>query len=177
MRSWLIKVEEELSVKNIAELIDTVPQIGRVEWIGVRPARGDAMRKLERVEINPDYGLAEDRYNGRSGKRHVSLLQAEHLAVIAACLHKDSINPELLRRNLVVSGINLIGLKGKVIQIGDTDIEITGACHPCSRMEQQLGPGGYNAMRGHGGMTGRVHKGGVITLGDAVSYRATAEHS
>ena len=67
-------------------------------------------------------------------------------------------------------GINLLALKGKVIHIGKVELEITGQCHPCSKMETQLGAGGYNAMRGHGGMTARVLTSGVIALGDALRY-------
>ena len=68
----------------------------------------------------------------------------------------------------MVSGLNLLALKGKTFRIGDVVLEYTGLCHPCSKMEAALGPGGYNAMRGHGGITTRVIEGGEVALGDSV---------
>ncbi len=152
-------------------LLDTLPQLGNVEWIGVRPARGAAMLVLDCVQIDLQCGLQGDRFNGRAGNpRQVTLIQQEHLQVIAACLGRDGITPELLRRNIVVSGINLLALKHKIFRIGDAVLEFSGLCHPCSKMERQLGAGGYNAMRGHGGITARVHAAGLVRLDDEVRY-------
>ena len=73
-----------------------------------------------------------------------------------------------LRRNVVVSGIPLIALKGRRFRIGDVLLEGTDPCDPCSRMEAALGAGGYNAMRGMGGLCARILEGGSLRLGDAV---------
>jgi MOSC domain-containing protein YiiM len=72
----------------------------------------------------------------------------------------------------VVSGINLLALNGAQFAIGGALLEGTGPCHPCSRMEEIFGTGGYNAVRGHGGITARVITGGVIRLADAVTFRS-----
>jgi MOSC domain-containing protein YiiM len=120
------------------------------------------------VEALVDEGLRGDRYRS-SGKRQVTLIQAEHLPVMASLLGVP-VEPEMLRRNLVVSGINLLALKGARFRIGEALLEGSGPCEPCSRMEAALGPGGYNTMRGHGGITARVIEGGWIRVGDAVAF-------
>lgn len=154
-------------------LLNTLPQTGRVEWIGVRPSRDEIMTVLEEVQVNSGTGLEGDRFSGRAeSPRQVTLIQQEHLPVIAACLGREPIDPVLLRRNIVVSGINLLALKDKQFRIGDALLEFTGPCHPCSKMERLLGAGGYNAMRGHGGITARVLEEGLVRLADRVCYQA-----
>jgi MOSC domain-containing protein YiiM len=153
----------------LARLLAGPIRPGRVTWIGVRPARKAALVSLDTVEITREAGLDGDHYSGRpGGKRQVTLIQAEDLAAIASYLGRE-VTPDDLRRNLVVSGINLRALKDRRFQVGAAVLEATDDCHPCSRMEAILGPGGYNAVRGHGGITARVIEGGLVRLGDAVT--------
>jgi MOSC domain-containing protein YiiM len=155
---------------SLKELINTIAKPGRVEWIGLRPARREAIQAVEQVEVTED-GLVGD--HGRPGKRAVTLIQHEHLAVIGAFLGRPPIDPAMLRRNLTVSGINLLALKGRTVQIGTAKLEVTGPCAPCSRMEEAFGQegfsGGYSAVRGHGGVTASIVEPGVIRVGDQVS--------
>ena len=153
---------------TLQELIDSLPQQGIVEWIGVRPAREAALVHVGHVQMATDLGLAGDHYANRGGKRQVTLIQAEHLSAVASMLGIDVVRPETVRRNIVVRGINLLALKDKQFTVGAATLAFTGLCHPCSRMETLLGPGGYNAMRGHGGITARVLSGGMVRIGDAV---------
>ncbi|WP_323766426.1 MOSC domain-containing protein [Marinovum sp.] len=152
-------------MERMADLIARYAQPGQVAWIGLRPARRGVMQALSRVAIT-EAGLAGD--HGRAGKRAVTLIQAEHLAVIGGFLGRGPVAPEALRRNLVVSGLNLLGLRGRVVRVGGALLEVTGPCAPCSRMEAAFGPGGYAAVRGHGGMTARVLQPGEVALGDTV---------
>jgi MOSC domain-containing protein YiiM len=126
------------------------------------------MIPVESVFANQNQGLEGDRYQGRNGKRHVTLFQQEHLSVIEK-LTGQSITAAMLRRNLLISGINLHALKNQHFKIGKTILLGTGFCHPCSRMESILGPGGYNAMLGHGGLTARIVVSGEILIGDNVN--------
>lgn len=156
---------------TIKQLIQTLPQTGRLEWIGVRPARNEVMKVVESARLVIGKGIIGDRFNGNiNSKRQVTLLQQEHIAVIAALLHQQHVAPSLLRRNLMISGINLLALKDQYFSIGEIILKGTGYCHPCSKMETQFGAGGYNAIRGHGGITAKVIKEGSIRLQDKVQF-------
>lgn len=181
-------------MKSIHELRSTFPRPGQLEWIGLRPARRAPVISMPEAEVHPLVGLIGDHGKvapgrlkaltgqvgeavtpasqpavpGGPGRRQVTLIQAEHLPVVAALAGLKEAAPELLRRNLVISGLSLLALKDARFQIGEVILEGTGECHPCSRMEETLGEGGYNAVRGHGGLTARVIRGGVIRVGDEV---------
>ncbi|MEM7685251.1 MAG: MOSC domain-containing protein [Pseudomonadota bacterium] len=152
---------------DLQRLTETFSQPGTIRWIGARPGRRELMTVLERAEIDCS-GLVGDRRN-QPGKRAVTLMQAEHLPVIAALSGFVAVDPALLRRNIVIADVNLLGLRKARFQIGTAVLRGTGLCAPCSRMEECLGSGGYTAMRGHGGITAEVLSPGKIKIGDAVT--------
>ncbi len=169
------------SYGNLRALTANFPRAGRIEQVLLRPARDVPMQSVDSAEAIVARGLAGDRSATRAsavpagGKRQVTLIQAEHLPVIAALVSRGSIEAWLLRRNLVVSGLNLLAARALFkdqplcLIVGDAVVlEITGPCEPCSKMEAALGAGGYNAMRGHGGVTARVLQAGTLQVGDAV---------
>ncbi len=150
-----------------------MPQIGILQWIGLRPARRETLQSVSSAEVNTKNGLTEDRYSS-DGKRMITLIQEEHLKTVGSILGKSGpVDPLMTRRNLVVSGINLLALKGATFSVGkEVILEYTSPCHPCTRMEEYFGPGGLNAMRGHGGICVRVLEGGTINVGDEVKMIA-----
>ena len=154
----------------LARLMAASMRPGVVTWLGVRPARLAPMLVQDLITLTPGQGVAGDHYaSSTGGARAVTVIQAEHLAAIGSHLGQDSAPPELLRRNVVVRGINLAALKGRQFRLGAAVLEHTGECHPCSKMERLLGTGGYNAVRGHGGITARVIEPGEVRLGDTLS--------
>ena len=140
----------------------------------LRPERRTRPVRVDVALALPGRGLAGDHRSTRTSNsaRQVTLIQAEHLPVISALVIGvpcgGEATPEQLRRNLVVSGINLLALKERRFRIGGAVFEGAGLCHPCSRMEEALGPGGYNAVRGHGGLLARVLEEGEIRVGDGL---------
>ena len=153
-------------VLTIAELTRRFARDGRVVWIGVRPERRAPMVSLEQAMIGLG-GLEGDRRK-HPGKRAVTLIQSEHLPVIASLAGRDGVSPSDLRRNIVVEQINLRALRDRDIRVGDAVLRLTGPCDPCGLMERVIGHGGYNAMRGHGGMTAEVLQAGAVAVGSAV---------
>jgi MOSC domain-containing protein YiiM len=159
---------------TIAELKSHHAQSGRVLWIGVRPGRREPMLALDAVQAIAGRGLEGDRYRpGDKGTRQVTLIQVEHLAVVGALLGRPALDPAIVRRNILVAGINLLALKDALFRIGEVLLEGSGLCHPCSRMEEALGHGGYNAMRGHGGINARILEGGTIRVGGQVILKSS----
>lgn len=174
----------EDNASDLRRLLASFPRAGRLEAIYLRPARRTAVQTMNQAMVLHDLGIEGDHRSQRlsgSGKRQVTLIQAEHIPAIAALCGRDRIDPALLRRNLLVSGLNLLAARSLLkdqhfhLRIGpDVVLELTGPCEPCSRMEETLGPGGYNAMRGHGGMTARIVHGGVIAVGDRIEVTETS---
>ena len=153
----------------VKDLFRIIPQKGKVEWIGLRPKKKEELTFIESVTLHKGTGLLGDHFKrSSSSKRQVTLIQQEHLIAVSSILGRKRIDPKLTRRNIVVSGINLLSLKHNQFRIGGVILETTGICEPCSRMEENLGVGGYNAMRGHGGITAIVIEEGEIKLGDTI---------
>lgn len=157
---------------SLTDLLLRHARPGRVEAIYLRPARGEPVVQVAQADAVAEVGLAGDR--SRGGKRQLSLIQAEHLPVIASLVGLAEVDAALLRRNVVVSGINLTALKpmlkgqSLLIRLDEAVIELSGECAPCSRMEAVLGLGGYNAMRGHGGFVARIVQSGRVRVGGEV---------
>lgn len=170
---------------NLRNLIQRFPAEGCVEAIYLRPSRHEAARTVRETRAEPGRGLIGDRradrvHTGESARqRELTLFQAEHLPVVAAWCGLAALDGARLRRNLLVSGLNLIAMRSPFADVhlewaigNEVRFEITGPCDPCSKMETELGPGAYNALRGHGGMTARLTAGGLLRVGDRVRLAA-----
>jgi len=146
---------------------------GALQWIGVRSARKAELTELPRVMAIAGRGLEGDhRMEKTPGSgRQVTIISAEFIRQIAHFTGREDIDPGLLRRNLVVCGINLNALRHQRFTIGEALFEASALCHPCSRMETALGKGGVAAMLGHGGLCARIIRGGAVGIGDSVEVQ------
>ena len=144
---------------------------GRVEWMGLRPRRREPLQAVSETVALAELGLEGDHRTGKTpgSGRQVTLISREFIAQIEHFTGLEGIDPATLRRNIVVSGINLNALRRQRFRVGDALFEATQLCHPCARMEEALGAGGVAAMLGHGGLCAKIIEGGAIRLGDAIT--------
>jgi len=151
---------------------------GTLTWIGLRSERRGQVTPVERARAVADKGLEGDHRMDKTpgSARQVTLISEEFMQQIAHFTGLSTIDPVLLRRNLVVNGINLNVLRHQRFQIGEAVFEATALCHPCSRMEAALGKGGVAAMIGHGGLCARILSTGNITVGDRLEIRPECEN-
>jgi MOSC domain-containing protein YiiM len=150
---------------------------GRLGGIARHDRPRGPIETLDHVSVTRELGVRGDLRGairpGKSGRRQISLLEAESWAASLAELRPapDHDLPWHVRRaNLLVRGIRLPREAGKVIAIGKTlRIETTCECDPCNRMDEIL-PGLKLALMPdwRGGVLGRVLTDGEIAIGDEV---------
>jgi MOSC domain-containing protein YiiM len=144
---------------------------GKLEWIGLRTERRGEINVVEQAEAIVGLGLQGDHrcLKTPGSARQVTIISREYIHQIAQQLGMDFIDPVLLRRNLVISGMNMNLLRFQRLQIGETILETSALCDPCSRMDENLGKGAASAMFGYGGLCAKIIQGGRISIGDVVA--------
>ena len=81
-------------------------------------------------------------------------------------IHFDE--PEIRRRRVVQILHGAHTLKDPKFRMEDAVLVMIGECHPCSRLEETLGVGGYNATRAFGAITAKVLTRRRIGVGEAI---------
>jgi MOSC domain-containing protein YiiM len=135
-------------------------------------------RLLEAAELNlvADKGIQEDkRYFGRTNrqgepsKRQVTLIEREVIQTHAAALAIGDFDPGQVRSNIETSGVDLIGLLGRDVQIGDAILRFVEPRTPCHKMEALAK--GLRALMENGrqGVIATVVRSGRVRPGDVIA--------
>ena len=144
---------------------------GTVLGIARRDVKRGPMVPLEQVEISTSAGVTGDT-RGKPGLRQVTVLSAS--AWLEACASAATDLPWLARRaNLLIDGLDLRDTAGAVLHLGDhIELLVTGELDPCERMDAAA-PGLRRALTDdwRGGVTCRVQRGGMLTVGAAVRFQ------
>lgn len=146
--------------------------------IFIAPAAGAPMQSVERCWALMQTGLEGDRYARRcgtfsarnpavAGSRPVSLIAAEAVAECNERLGTD-IAAQLMRRNLLVSGVDLKAAIGSVLRIGGVELEVMSTCPPCSYLSRLLGADMRAGLKNLGGVRATVREAGELEVGAAI---------
>lgn len=129
------------------------------------------MRAVTELAVREGHGIEG---NADVGRRQVAIISRERWQ--QACELLDAaIDPVLRRANVLVSGLELMESRGRILVIGGTRLRIGGENRPC-RLMDQFHDGLQHALDGNwgGGVHAKVLTDGVIRVGDPVGWVADA---
>jgi MOSC domain-containing protein YiiM len=138
--------------------------------IHVAPAGRLPMRERTSVEVETDRGIVGDRYHG-TGFRQVTV-QSEAALARAASEYGAPVPVGLTRRNLTIGEGEVPSAPGHLIRVGPVLLEVVCIRQPCQRLDDTIGPGVKEVLRGRAGSLCRVLEGGTIQVGDPVDLDA-----
>lgn len=141
---------------------------GRLDAIWIKRMKRGPMDPATEAALVAGRGIRGNA--NQRGKRQVTIIERERWDALMKELGAD-LSPSTRRANLMVSGVSLAGMRGRVLRIGACRVRIYGETKPCERMDEAL-PGLQQAMRPNwgGGAFGEILDDGVIHIGDAVSF-------
>ncbi len=150
---------------------------GRVASLHLHPEQpGTPLLNVGAIEVVEGKGIiADTRYFGRTGsstgqpsRRQVTLIEREQIAEHAAALGLESIPPGVVRSNVETTGIDLIGLIGLEVQIGDAVLFLYAPRDPCAKMDAICRGLRERMMERRQGVLAEVRKSGRIKVEDTI---------
>lgn len=123
------------------------------------------MKEVEEAQAVQNKGLKGCIHGRPNSKRQISLMDLE-------TLHKLGIPPGAVKENVTTEGLDFLRLQpGQQLRVGNSLLEITVPCEPCSRMDE-IREGLQEKLRGQRGWLCRVLEGGTIRRGDRIEVLA-----
>ena len=153
---------------------------GRVASLHLHPAEpGAPLQAIDAVELVAARGIQGDtRYFGRLSRdtgqptrRQVTLIEREQIAEHATALGLPSIPPGAVRSNIETTGINLISLLGREVEIGSAVLRLHAPRDPCAKMDAICQGLRALMMDSRQGVLAEVVRSGTIRVGDPIRMR------
>lgn len=133
-----------------------------------QPPGETPVTSLQAVECVAGSGLVGDRFfDYKSDYRgQVTFFSAEVHSDLCARFKVSNRGPEVFRRNIIVSGVDLNTLIGRDFTLQGVRFLGMCECTPCHWMEQAFCPGAEEAMRGRGGLRAKILSSGMLRVSD-----------
>jgi MOSC domain len=150
---------------------------GHVASLHLHPAEpGEPLQPLETIELVSGQGIQGDtRYFGRlsrdtsePSRRQVTLIEREQIAEHAVSLGLPSISPGAVRSNIETTGINLISLLGREVEIGGAVLRLYAPRDPCAKMDAICQGLRTLMLNSRQGVLAEVVRSGTIRVGDPI---------
>jgi MOSC domain-containing protein YiiM len=125
--------------------------------------------EVSKVECVAGRGLRGDRYFDfrQDYKGQVTFLSVEVFEKLCENFGIKDKPAGVLRRNLIVSGVDLLCLIGREFEIQGVRFRGTQHCAPCEWMNIAFAPGAEKFLEDNAGLRAQILSDGPITVGDA----------
>ena len=134
-----------------------------------RPPDDCPLLEVERIECLAGHGIRGDRYYDYRDnyKGQITFFSWEIFESLARNFDITDKSPGVLRRNVIVSDINLNNLIGEKFIIQGVHFRGTEHCRPCYWLDQAFAPGTERFLQSNGGLRAEILTDGVIAVGEA----------
>ena len=140
------------------------------------------MQVVAQIELVAGQGIqGEPRYFGRlsqstgqPSRRQLSLIEREQIAEHATTLGCDVFVPGAVRSNIETTGVQLVPLVGRELQLGTAVIHVFAPRDPCAKMDSLCAGLRALMLPSKQGVMAEVVKPGIVRVGDAVTLLAPA---
>ena len=132
----------------------------------------------ESLRLEAGAGIVGDRYfrPGADFKGQITFIDASLVNDLRAKGFEVP-DPSVFRRNVLIAGVDLNQLKGCRFRLGGVLFSGSEEAKPCFWMDEAVGAGACQSMRGRGGLRCRIHSDGHIRLGPQRLEKLTAHPS
>ena len=134
-----------------------------------RPPGTSPLIEKERIECVAGKGLLGDRYfnHAEDYKGQITFFSAEVFERLCAHFGIREKPAGVVRRNVIVSGIDLLSLIGCEFEMQRVKFRGTQHCAPCEWMEVAFAPGAKEFLQENAGLRAKILSDGELHLGDA----------
>ncbi len=144
--------------------------MGKIEFINITSTSDNKTCYLNQVFLEKNKGIVNDRYynNFKSKKEQVTLINQEEIDIFNKKIKKNVAYKDF-RRNIIISGINLIKYVNKKIIIQNVTLKIHELCQPCNYLQNKLAiPNLVKMLVNKSGVRAEILSSGFISVGDKI---------
>jgi len=131
------------------------------------PAGETPVIELDEATLVAGKGIEGDRFFGwkEDYKGQITFFSREVYDSLCAAFQVSDRGPEVFRRNVIVSGVELNSLIGREFEIQGIRFLGMAECTPCYWMDGAFHPGAEASLKGRGGLRAKILTGGILRRG------------